>query len=216
MDTLILVPTELERVRLARSLDAELELCGFGPIAAAARGAELLARHRPTRVLLVGIAGSFDTDLVAIGAASTFERVHGDGVGVASEGRFLGPRELGLPQLPALEGDAAVHDTVDLHAPEGTARGTLLTAPTASSDPVEARARRERVPDATAEDMEAFGVALACHRARTPLCVVRGISNAVGDRDHARWRIDEALAAAATLAAHALDAAWVPTQDGAR
>ena len=36
--------------------------------------------------------------------------------------------------------------------------------------------------------------------ARVPCTIVRGISNAVGDRDPAHWRIPAALAAARTLA----------------
>jgi futalosine hydrolase len=47
--------------------------------------------------------------------------------------------------------------------------------------------------------MEGFGVALACRLAGVPLTIIRGISNTAGDRDHARWRVPEALAAAAGL-----------------
>jgi futalosine hydrolase len=43
-------------------------------------------------------------------------------------------------------------------------------------------------------------VALACRLAGVPLTIIRGISNTAGDRDHARWRVPEALAAAAGLA----------------
>ena len=56
-----------------------------------------------------------------------------------------------------------------------------------------------------AEDMEAFGVALACHARQTPLTVVRGISNLAGDGDVAGWRIDEALTAARALALQELN-----------
>lgn len=215
-ETLILVPTELERERLVEHVDHELVLCGFGPIAAAARTAELLAHRRPDRVLLVGIAGSLDIERAPVGAARTFERVHGDGVGVADPDGFLGPRALRLAQLPALDGRAEVFDTLALHGPTGLAHGALLTAPTASADPEHARDRTARVPDAVAEDMEAFGAALACQRTDTPLCVVRGISNRAGDRDHTRWLIDEALAAAAALATRVLDAHWTSSDDETR
>jgi len=216
-DALVLVPTELERARLVPHLGDQLELVGFGPIAAAARTAELLARHRPRRVLLIGIAGSYDLARAPLGAALAFGRVRCDGVGVARAAGFLGPRELRLPQRPALDGRDAVYDELALDLPDTTgADATLLTAPTASADDAEARARRVRHPDALAEDMEGFGVALACVAGATPLCVVRGISNAVGDRDHAGWRIEEALDAAAALARRALDAPWSTAQDGAR
>ena len=54
----------------------------------------------------------------------------------------------------------------------------------------------ERYSGALAEDMEGFGVALACQLAGTPCWIVRGISNQVGDRDPAHWRIPAALTAA--------------------
>ena len=56
---MILVPTEMERRRLepvlapAMARDCHVALCGFGPVAAAARTAQLLAEHAPDRVLLM-------------------------------------------------------------------------------------------------------------------------------------------------------------------
>jgi futalosine hydrolase len=44
--------------------------------------------------------------------------------------------------------------------------------------------------------MEGFAVALACAHMHTPLSIVRGISNQVGDRDSTRWKIPAALHAA--------------------
>ncbi|HBB73729.1 MAG TPA: hypothetical protein DC048_04670, partial [Planctomycetaceae bacterium] len=75
--TLVLVPTDLER-RLLEPVLAEgmrsgdrLDLCGFGPVAAAARTARLVATHAPARVLLVGIAGRLGERL-ALGDAYRF------------------------------------------------------------------------------------------------------------------------------------------------
>ena len=60
--------------------------------------------------------------------------------------------------------------------------------------------RRARFRDALAEDMEGFAVAFACALAGVPVSIVRGISNVVGDRDPAHWRIPAALAARARAA----------------
>ena len=67
---LVLVPTEFELESMRAfwpnafdKADVVVELCGFGPIAAAARAAELISRFRPLRVLLLGIAGSYADDL---------------------------------------------------------------------------------------------------------------------------------------------------------
>jgi futalosine hydrolase len=72
-----------------------------------------------------------------------------------------------------------------VHTVTGTAAGT--TAVTA------------RHPDAVAEGMEGFGVATAAVDAGVPFGEVRTISNLVGPRDRAGWRIPDALAALTEL-----------------
>ena len=82
---------------------------------------------------------------------------------------------------------------------------------TASATEAEAGERRGLFADAAAEDMEGFAVALACRLADVPLAIVRGISNAVGDRRFERWQIPEALDAAWLVAADLLDRPdWSP------
>lgn len=202
--TLVLVPTELER----RGLEAlggfpglRCELCGFGPVAAAARTAELVARHGPARVLLVGIAGSLDPQAAPVGSAASFARVWIDGLGAGSGKDFLPPSRLGFPQWEA------IGESLDL-APGGA--GVLLSVCSASATSAESAQRRERYPEAVAEDMEGFGAALACRLAGAPLAIVRGLSNPAGVRDRHAWRIPEALAAAHALARDVLARAERP------
>ena len=206
--TLVLVPTEIERRHLALQpefgTDAPCELCGFGPVAAAARAASQIARHTPARVVLTGIAGTFDPTGLPVGTATVFSRValHGVGVGVASG--FVSAAALGFRHWPndAGRSDPDNPDELVLDAPVPPAAGRLLTCCTASASPEEARQRLEQYPGAVAEDMEGFAVALACRLAGVPLAIARGISNAVGDRDFERWHIPAAL-----------DAAWLVVRD---
>ncbi len=211
--TLVLVPTALERSRLddqggLGAGAALVHLCGFGPIAAAARTAGLIERLRPARVLLVGIAGTFDAERMPVGTARAFHAVAVEGIG-AGEGRDLvGPAALGFPQWPGAESGRkdAIHDRIAL-AHEDTWRAIsgenpgardalLLSTCAASASSEQARVRRARHPEALAEDMEGFAVAFACALAGVPVTIVRGASNLVGDRDPAHWRIPAALAAA--------------------
>lgn len=211
--TLILIPTELERRRIADDggLPVGLglvELCGFGPIAAAARTAELITRVRPSRVMLIGIAGSYDVELFPVGTALEFDDVAVEGVGVGEGQRLIAPPALGFPQWPGHDGRAetAIFDTLKLateHAQRP--RRSLLTTCAASADAQQAAQRRERFPAAVAEDMEGFAVATACALAGVPLRIVRGISNLVGDRAPERWRIPTALTAARRLAVRILE-----------
>ncbi len=216
--TLILVPTAVEERRIEDhgGFDAGLgvvALCGFGPIAAAARTAELLATWRPGRVVLVGIAGTFDPEILPIGRALAFDAVAVEGIG-AGEGRDLaGPAALGFPQWPGNGGAEAIHDRIvlspsrahdpeRLRDPERTA--LLLSTCAASASPAQAALRRERFTEALAEDMEGFSVALACALAGVPCQIVRGFSNVVGVRKPAYWRIPAALAAARLCALEVL------------
>ncbi len=219
LETLVLVPTPLERRLLAPTLAARLgvanrlELCGFGPVAAAARTAELIATLEPRRVLLVGIAGRID-DRLTIGSAYRFREVACYGVGVGSAAEFIPAEHLGWQQWPG-ESEAATEPWGDSAAtaaaigdrlPCTTGRsatpscaGLLLTACAASATAFDVRQRRLLYPEAEAEDMEGFAAALACRLRGLPLTIVRGISNTAGDRDQATWRIPAALAAAAEL-----------------
>ncbi|NBU41927.1 MAG: futalosine hydrolase [Planctomycetia bacterium] len=210
--TLILVPTDPERRLLEPALSEgmhpgdRLELCGFGPVAAAARAARLLVTHPPARVLLVGIAGRFD-DRLALGAAYRFARVACHGVGAGTGDAFLPAASLGWRQWPGGDGDAgtSVGDEIDCGArgdPDAT--GLLLSACAASATAADVAMRMRLFPAAVAEDMEGFAVALACRLAGVPLDIVRGISNDAGDRDKARWRLPTALGAAADLAVRLL------------
>ena len=207
---LVLFPTQLELARFEDQggLPPGFALCavaGFGPVAAAARTAELLARLRPRRVWLVGIAGAYDIERHPTGTALLFERVASHGVGAGEGDAYRGPTALGFPQWPGSPASGAppVEEELPLHVPAATpadlCAALLVSTCAASASPGEAQRRRDRYPDGVAEDMEGFGVALACALARVPLCVVRGISNEVGDRDGRNWRIPAALAASRRL-----------------
>ncbi|MFT5051606.1 MAG: futalosine hydrolase [Chlamydiales bacterium] len=200
-ETLILIPTAseaqiIEAERLAGASSSPFALCGFGPIAAAASAARELARVGPERVLLIGIAGSFDTRAYPIGSATTFAHVAVDGIGAGEGASARTAAGLGFPQWPA-QGDAAdVFDILPLSSPGSEGAPTLLTVCSCSGSAQQAGRRRQTAHAPAAEDMEGFGVALACHQAGTPLTIVRGISNEVGDRDPSNWSIAPAMHAA--------------------
>ena len=210
--SILLVPTELERGLIAPAVAAACgsairsELCGFGPVVAAARTAQLIAEHRPERVLLVGIAGRY-ADRLAIGQAYAFERVACHGIGAGSGEAFVPAEAMGWPQWPGDGSDPAtrIGDVLACTSgrlPAAAARaGLLLSACSASAGEGDVRSRLRLHPDAAAEDMEGFAVAAACRLAGVPLDIVRGISNTAGDRDLSRWQIEAACRAAAALAA---------------
>jgi futalosine hydrolase len=214
---LILVPTELERRVLdpmlapATAQGSRVALCGFGPVAAAARTAQLLAEHAPERVLLVGIAGRLD-DRLAIGAAYQFERVACYGIGAGSGSEFVPAGAIGWHQWSGSADGGSLHggDPIDdeigglmgCAAGGGDGRGRadlLLTVCAAAATAEDVRLRKHTFPAAMAEEMEGFAVAFACQLRGVPVGIVRGISNTAGDRDTSRWQVKAAVEAAGRL-----------------
>ncbi len=217
--TLLLFPTELEHRRFldqGGQTGATESICGFGVAASGARTMQLLHALRPDRVLLVGIAGAYDTERVPVGEALVFDRVGIDGIGAGQGARFQGPAALGFPQWPGDADGPPIEEVLELAQVAVPSDGLLLTTCAASANEAEATDRRTRYPEAVAEDMEGFAVAVACRLARVPLAIVRGISNRVGDRDPRQWRIPGALAAARrrTLDLLAQHAWGTPEDDG--
>lgn len=213
MTPLVLIPTERERRTLepmlssaVRKADGFIELCGFGPIAAAARTLQLIAMHRPMHVILVGIAGSLRPELV-VGAARGFRQVRCDGIGAGTGADFKSAGEIGWKHWSPVN---PIQDTVytgigDVMplAPRliETLKmgGELLTVCAASANESDVAMRVQRYPAAVAEDMEGFGVAMGCYFGAVSLDIVRGISNRAGDRDQRNWNVDGALQAAGEL-----------------
>lgn len=210
---LFLVPTEFERAKLSLLLEGnkslsledgpQLHLCGFGPIVAAARTAQLIATLRPPAIVLLGIAGSFDAKRAAIGKAYAFENVACYGVGVGTGKHFQSAADLGWDQWPNSSASRAedmvsgIRDALPLHVPTKLASEdlceTLLTVTSASANLDDVQDRLQAHSSSAAEEMEAFAVAAACHLNRIPLTVIRGISNSVGERDKRHWQVDAAL-----------------------
>src|SRR5262245_52652982 len=136
--TLLLVPTELELRGLAEKGglglgQGVLARCGFGPVAAAARAADWIARLAPRRVLLVGCAGSLDLERFPVGSAADFSVVLLDGVGAGRGETFVPSSRLGFAQWPQGAGDErapAIEERLELGPdPEQV---TLLTVCAAS------------------------------------------------------------------------------------
>ena len=129
-------------------------------------------------MVLAGAAGTYDTGRLAIGAAMEAAAVRVDGIGAGGSGAAeLGFAESDVIALPGADGE-------------------LLSVAEAAGTAADAADRARRHPDALAEEMEGFAVAVAAGLFGVPLRIVRGASNRAGDRNHAAWRMAEALAAA--------------------
>ena len=165
----------------------------------------LIAEHTPDRILLLGIAGSLTTEL-SPGTALLIDEVAMYGIGAGSGDTFKTAGQMGWShwqQTSESGSTECIGDVISLW-PQNT-RGPatprqLLTVCAAAATRQDVRDRLKRFPNAIAEDMEGFSVALAARLADVPLGIVRGISNIAGDRDKTRWKIVDALNSAADAA----------------
>jgi futalosine hydrolase len=191
------VAAEAEAVRAGADPDhVVVEAVGVGPAAAAAGTARLLATGSYRAVISAGIAGGF-AGRAPVGATVIGSRSIAADLGAESPGGFLPVEELGfgLSVLPAdpllLKGLAAALPTAIV--------GDVLTLATVTGTAATATALQRRFPHAAAEAMEGFGVAVAA--AGLPFAELRTISNPIGPRDRASWRLREAFAALSTASA---------------
>lgn len=180
------------------ALTADVLAAGVGPAAAAAATATALAVAAAPYDLVVsaGIAGGFQP-LAPLGTVVVSDAVVAADLGVRTPDGYLTVEELGFgrsahPVAPALTGRIA-RALADGGRPAVV--GPVLTVSTVTGTAGRAAELTARHPGAAAEAMEGFGVAEATAAYGVPVVEIRAVSNAVGPRDRAAWRIGEALGA---------------------
>ncbi|MFE9652035.1 futalosine hydrolase [Micromonospora sp. NPDC006431] len=204
------VPAEAEAIR-AGLADPTVTVTpvGVGPAVAGAATARLLAlaeaAGRPYRaVVSAGIAGGF-VDRVEIGGAVLATRSVAADLGAESPEGFLPIEELGMSAELLGVGSGIPADPELLGAlrtalPQA-AVGVVLTVSTVTGTAASTAALAARHPDAVAEAMEGYGVAVAAAQAGLPFAELRTVSNPIGPRDRGSWRMREAFAALTAAAA---------------
>ncbi|MFF4589120.1 futalosine hydrolase [Streptomyces sp. NPDC001388] len=180
----------------------DLLAAGVGPALAAASVAAALtaARLRDTPYGLVvsaGIGGGF-LPAAPVGSLVVADRITVADLGAESPdspGGFLPVTELGFGRVTHIPPRSLVRQAADA---TGARTGTVLTVSTVTGTAARAAVLRERHPRALAEAMEGFGVAEAADAHGAACLEIRAVSNPVGPRDRAAWRIGDALAALTT------------------
>ncbi|MFD4321843.1 futalosine hydrolase [Streptomyces sp. NPDC058548] len=141
-----------------------------------------------------GIAGGFQP-LAPLGSVVVSSAVVAADLGAQTPDGYLTVDELGFgravhPVPEALTGRIAA--ALDAAGVPYTV-GPVLTVSTVTGTADRAAELAGRHPGAAAEAMEGFGVAEAAAAYGVPVVEIRAVSNAVGPRDRAAWRIGEAL-----------------------
>jgi futalosine hydrolase len=183
----------------AAELVADLMVGGVGPAAAAAAAAGALtaaelAGEPYDLVVAAGIAGGFP-GVAPVGSVVVAESVAAADLGAETPEGFVPVTVLGFgtgEHRPPATLSPAVADALT------AVYGTVLTVSTVTGSSERAADLTRRHPGAAAEAMEGFGVAEAAAAHGVPVLEIRAVSNPVGPRDRAAWRIGDALDALAT------------------
>ncbi|MFE5191296.1 futalosine hydrolase [Streptomyces sp. NPDC056628] len=193
------VPAERDAVSRVLDLpDAEVIAAGVGPALAAASTATALTTAalsgRPFGLVVsAGIAGGF-APYAPVGSLVVADEITAADLGAETPDGFLPVTELGFGTVTHRPPEALVREVASA---TGARPGAVLTVSTVTGTAARAARLRERHPTALAEAMEGFGVAEAATAHGTPVLELRAVSNPVGPRERAAWRIGDALAALA-------------------
>jgi futalosine hydrolase len=168
---------------------------GVGPAAAAAATGAALALEPYDEVVSAGICGGF-VGAAGIGDVVVATDLVAADLGADSPHGFLGLAELGWAEESLATPVERVQRTADRLRAQGlpVVTGPVLTVSTVTGTGPRAAHLAER-HGAVAEAMEGRGVAEAALPHGTPVMEVRAVSNLVGPRDTAAWRIGAAFEA---------------------
>ncbi|GAB2753637.1 futalosine hydrolase [Streptomyces bullii] len=174
----------------------DLLAAGVGPALAAAGTATALTAAaldgRPYGLVVsAGIAGGFPPH-APVGSLVVADEITAADLGAETADGFLPVTDLGFGTVTHRPPEALVRQAA---AATGARTGAVLTGSTVTGTAARAAELRARHPGALAEAMEGFGVAEAAAAHGVPVLEVRAVSNPVGPRDRAAWRIADALAA---------------------
>ncbi|MEU9186922.1 futalosine hydrolase [Streptomyces sp. NPDC048484] len=169
---------------------------GVGPAAAAASTATaltaaVLAGEPYDVVVSAGIGGGFQPD-APVGSLVLADEITVADLGAETPGGFTPVTGLGFGAVTHRPPESLVREVA---AVTGARLGTVLTVSTVTGSAARAAELRRRHPRALAEAMEGFGVAEAAAAHGVPVLEIRAVSNPVGPRDRAAWRIGDALTA---------------------
>jgi len=172
---------------------------GVGSATAAAGTARLLglaaAAGTPYRaVVSAGIGGGYPA-VVALGGTVLATRCTAADLGADSPEGFLSLDELGIGSASTPVDENLLRGLASA-VPDAYA-GPVLSVNTVTGTADGAAELLRRFPDAVAEAMEGYGVGVAAAQFGLPFAELRTISNPVGPRDRAAWRLDLAFGALA-------------------
>jgi futalosine hydrolase len=198
MRILVMTSVSAERDAVLRGLNSDprfdVLVAGVGSVVAAVNTAKALATADYSLVISAGIGGGFPSK-AEVGSLVVANEIIVADLGAETPEGFRSLDELGFG-FTHIQIDASLVGRVNrglLGAKLPVEIGPVLTVSTITGTAARAVELAARVPGATAEAMEGFGVGFAAIDHGLPVLEIRAISNMVGPRERSAWRIKEAL-----------------------
>lgn len=195
---LIVTSVSAERDAVLRGLNSdprfEVMVVGVGSVVAAVNTSRALATAEYCLVICAGIGGGF-SGKAEVGSLVVANEIVVADLGAETLEGFNSMEELGFG-FTRIQTDSNLVERVTKAlqmAKLPTNAGPVLTVSTVTGTAETAIELAARIPGATAEAMEGFGVGFAALDRAVPVLEIRAISNMVGPRDRSAWRIKEAL-----------------------
>lgn len=167
----------------------EILISGIGTVAATFRLTQTLMQRPYSRVISIGIAGSFADEIPVGKVAQITEDCFVD-LGIDDNGSFLSLREAGLVDSnDDFSGDFITNPS-PVPSPYPAVRGITVQTASGSQNRIDKLVDRFRPQVETMENAAFFYV---CRMMQVPFASFRAISNKVEPRNRANWRITEPI-----------------------
>ena len=173
------------------ALEVVLLETGVGPVNAAHALTWQLARERADAVVACGVGGAYAKTLDLLDVACAETETYAD-LGADTPDGFLDMRQLGFP---VVAGEPPLFNQLPLSLFPCSRRVAFATRSTCTGRDDAAREIVSRT-GALVESMEGAAIVHVCLRLSVPVGEIRAVSNRVGNRDRAAWRLREAADAA--------------------
>jgi futalosine hydrolase len=165
---------------------------GVGPVNAAFALTRFFADNSASAVIACGVGGAYPGSLLQPGDVVCAEsETYGD-LGADSPDGFLDMQALGFP---VIAGAQPLYNRMPLDLFPAPRRVPFITCATCTGTDRKAMELAERTGGAV-ESMEGAAIVHVARMMSIRVGELRGVSNAVGNRDRGAWRLREAAAAA--------------------
>ena len=196
---LIMTSVAAEKEAIERGLGTDprfaVVLAGVGPISAGIQTTRALMAEDHALVVNMGIAGGF-REKADVGTLVIADEIVSADLGAESPEGYITLDELGFGASTRIKADSELVEllyTALKSSEVPVQQGNILTLSTVTGTAETAEELLRREPNAAAEAMEGYGVAMAAQEFGKPVLEIRSISNPIGPRDRSAWRIKEAL-----------------------